>query len=136
MKTIGRSNPKPSLVPPESSLDKPELPWACQSLPWTRECRPGSQKLVFLKKYKNRHHAPDLGPAQSFSCGFSRTPRCIQTKHHTHIQAHKKREPKRIDQSRDINETPSIIPILFYWVWACCLPWLSYIFSCLYSIPL
>ena len=47
---------------------------------------------------------------------------------------HKKREPKRIDQSRYINKKTSDFHILFSWVWACYLPGLSYIFSCLYII--
>ena len=43
-------------------------------------------------------------------------------------------KPIRIDESRDVNENHRF-SYLVSWVWACCLPWLGYIFTCLYSIP-
>ena len=93
MKTIRRSNPKPSLVPPgvfpgqarvfpgqaRTSFGLPES--TLDSRMPSRE-----QKWVLYREiHKHRHHAPDLETAQYVSYGCSRTPRCIQTKHHTHI---------------------------------------------------
>ena len=49
----------------------------------------------------------DLDTAQSFSYGFSKWPRCNPRMHNDNISCHTRRGPKRIDQSRDIDEKPS-----------------------------
>ena len=38
---------------------------------WRELTASGGQKSLFLKKYENHDHAPDLGPAVTFSYGFS-----------------------------------------------------------------
>ena len=78
---------------------------------WRELTASGDQTSLFLEKYENHDHAPDLGVAVTCSYGFSQTSRCNQTKPHTHISFHKQREPKRIQESRDINEKPPDLTI-------------------------
>ena len=73
---------------------------------WRELTASGSQTSLLLEKYENHDHAPDLGVAVTFSHGCSQTSRYNQTKPHTHVSFHKQREPKRIEESRDINEKP------------------------------
>ena len=49
----------------------------------------------------------NLGPAQDFSHGFSRGPDQFPNMETGHISCHKQREPKRIGQSKVINEKPT-----------------------------
>ena len=86
--------------------------------------------------FHNCVHARDLVTTQSFSYGFSWWSRCNPQQQDNLFCSHTKREPKRTDQSRDIDEQPPHVYILFSWVSTCNLPCLNNIFSCLYSIPL
>ena len=61
--------------------------------------------------FHNCVHARDLVTTQSFSYGFSGWSRCNPQQQDKLLWSHKKPEPKRIDQSRDINEKKHHISI-------------------------
>ena len=61
------------------------------------------------EKSRNPHHARDLVLTQSFSYGFSGWPRCNPQMQIDNISRHTRCEPKRINESWDIEEKPSQI---------------------------
>ena len=104
-------NLKPSLVLPGNSLDKPESSLDKLELarisPGLEDALPEAKSRNFSENTKIDIMHRYLALMQDFAYGFFWWPRCNQMKQTDNILDHTRREPKRINESWDIDEKPT-----------------------------